>query len=334
MRDNIPPLISVIIPVYNGSKFLLETLTSLKNQTFSNFEVICVDDSSTDESLEILRTFALNDKRFKVFTKENGGMAAKAINYGLKNASGEYFMYSSQDDLFSDDLLDSSYKRITETGADAVVPQLILYHGEECLKKIDFNVRETEYTGREAFFLSLDWQLHGFVLWSRKNLPEDGFYEFGLNSDEYTTRMLFNNSKKVVFSSGIFYYRQNNPNAITQKWSPNLLDYIKTNESLQKFILDNCFPETYINVLEKAILHDLIRIKLILNKHRLKIEKQEIEDANSKIKISFEEHHSNFRKLVANGFLDNFKLKFQTYNYTTFTFYCKIRQYNLYPTKK
>ena len=94
-------LISVFVPVYNGEKYLERTLLSIQQQTYANIEVLLVDDSSTDGSLEILKRFAEEDSRFKVFVKENGEIVAKSMNFIIPIIKGDFFFYSSQDDLFS-----------------------------------------------------------------------------------------------------------------------------------------------------------------------------------------------------------------------------------------
>ena len=74
-------LLSIIVPVYNSEKHLKECLDSLINQTYKNIEIICVNDGSTDNSLNILNEYAKKDNRIKIFSKENGGMAS-ARNLG------------------------------------------------------------------------------------------------------------------------------------------------------------------------------------------------------------------------------------------------------------
>ena len=78
-------LISIVIPVYNVEKYLEKCLQSVQNQTYNNFEVILVNDGSTDSSLSICEKFVNQDKRFSVFSKENGGMSS-ARNFGIKKA--------------------------------------------------------------------------------------------------------------------------------------------------------------------------------------------------------------------------------------------------------
>ena len=91
------PLISVIVPVYNVESSLPKCLESIIEQTYRNLEIILVDDGSTDNSLAILRIFALKDKRIKVVSKDNGG-ASSARNVGISMANGEYLAFIDADD--------------------------------------------------------------------------------------------------------------------------------------------------------------------------------------------------------------------------------------------
>ena len=89
--------LSVIVPVYNTEKYLKECLDSIINQTFRDIEIICVNDGSTDKSLEILKEYALKDNRIKVITQGNKGQSV-ARNIGLNNASGKYITFIDSDD--------------------------------------------------------------------------------------------------------------------------------------------------------------------------------------------------------------------------------------------
>ena len=88
------PFFSIIVPVYNVEKYLSLCLDSLRNQTFPDIEVICVDDGSADGSLSIAEMHAALDSRIEVFTKANGGVSS-ARNYGFEKASGEYVLFST-----------------------------------------------------------------------------------------------------------------------------------------------------------------------------------------------------------------------------------------------
>jgi len=95
MRVNI----SIVIPVYNAGEYLKNCLESILNQTLKYFELIAVDDGSTDDSLKILEKYALCDKRIKLLKQMHLG-AGEARNKGLKSASGKYVMFLDADDFF------------------------------------------------------------------------------------------------------------------------------------------------------------------------------------------------------------------------------------------
>lgn len=114
--------VSIVVPVYNSEKYLSQCLESLLNQTYQDIEVICVNDGSSDSSLEILNDFAKKDERIKVFTKENEGKgAASARNVGLRNAVGEYIQFLDSDDFFELDMVSNLIQKIDETNADVVI---------------------------------------------------------------------------------------------------------------------------------------------------------------------------------------------------------------------
>ena len=93
-----PPLVSIILPVYNGQRYLQETLDSIRGQNYSNLELVVVNDGSTDDSLEILR----GAKPDVLLDIENGGVA-KARNIALQHVSGEFICFIDQDDLWNPD---------------------------------------------------------------------------------------------------------------------------------------------------------------------------------------------------------------------------------------
>lgn len=111
------PKISVIIPVYNGEKYLPQCLDSLINQTFKDFEIICVNDGSTDKSLEILGEYSQKDLRVKIINQKNSG-AAEARNNGLANASGDYLSILDCDDFFDLNMFELLYNHAVKYDAE------------------------------------------------------------------------------------------------------------------------------------------------------------------------------------------------------------------------
>ena len=112
------PLISVIIPVFNTEKYLKECLNSLINQTLINIEIICINDASTDNSLNILCEYAEKDKRIKVIDLKINKRQGGARNEGLKVAGGEYIGFVDSDDWIDIKMYQRLYKKIIEEKAD------------------------------------------------------------------------------------------------------------------------------------------------------------------------------------------------------------------------
>ncbi len=111
------PEISIVMPVYNAGTYLPETIASLQAQTFPDFEVICVDDGSTDDSLKLLKQTMVADSRFRVLLQANAGAGA-ARNRGFQVAQSKYVIFLDSDDLFAPELLRTLYDAAEEQGAD------------------------------------------------------------------------------------------------------------------------------------------------------------------------------------------------------------------------
>ena len=331
MSRNTNPAISVVIPIYNGETYLRETLDSLSQQSFKDFEVICVNDGSTDGSFAILEELALRDTRIKVISKPNGGDATKAIIYGLSFATGRYFMYSSQDDLFSKDLLEKGFLLGEENNADAVVPDVEFYFKEDSSKRQLQSIRGVNgdrsrvLEGREAFVLSLDWTIHGFVLWKMDVVRNVGFATYGLSSDEYTTRLFFFHSKKVVFSDGIFYYRQDNPGAITKKWNINQLDYIETFRRLNVFAVQNKMQPDEVAITNRLMLDHFIRVQVMFSNNVKKMTEEEVMRFHENIKILYSQNIGGIRSMRTNTIEQKIK-KICCSNFIAFQVFSKFLQ--------
>jgi glycosyltransferase involved in cell wall biosynthesis len=96
---NTKPLVSVILPVHNAHKYLIKALESLRYQTYDHFEVIAIDDASTDDSYQILKAYAKNDSRFRVFRNKTNLKIANTLNLGIKKAKGSYIARMDADDF-------------------------------------------------------------------------------------------------------------------------------------------------------------------------------------------------------------------------------------------
>ena len=114
------PKISIIMPIFNSENFIEECLSSLINQIFKNFELICVNDGSTDNTLKILKKFEEKDERIHIITQENLG-AGNARNVGMKASKGEYIIFLDSDDIFNETMLEELYAKIKGNNLEIVI---------------------------------------------------------------------------------------------------------------------------------------------------------------------------------------------------------------------
>ncbi|MBQ8750501.1 MAG: glycosyltransferase [Alphaproteobacteria bacterium] len=118
-KISVMPKVSVLMPVYNVEKYLNRCLDSLYNQTFKDFEIIAINDGSTDNSPKILEEYTKKDNRIKIITQENQGLSM-ARNNGLKLAKGEYIYFLDSDDAIHPQCLEIAYTYAKENNADLV----------------------------------------------------------------------------------------------------------------------------------------------------------------------------------------------------------------------
>ena len=144
--------ISVIVPVYNAEKYLDRCVESIINQTFKDFELILVDDGSTDDSGVLSDKLATKDKRIKVFHKENGGVSS-ARNIGLDNALGKYVAFCDPDDFIHPQMYEILYKFAKDNDAECVVCNFESFSDFNNIKVQDITL-ENKYecfSGKQAY---------------------------------------------------------------------------------------------------------------------------------------------------------------------------------------
>ena len=122
MNDRIPR-VSIIVPVYNGARFLRQSIESLFQQTFTDFEIIAVNDGSTDSSLDVLWRLRQSDSRLRIISRVNSGGPAAPRNDGMRAARGEYIGF-----LDCDDYIDPNHLRELVGGLDAHSEWIAVFH--------------------------------------------------------------------------------------------------------------------------------------------------------------------------------------------------------------
>ena len=152
--DNPSVSLSVVSPVYNGSAYLTPFLDSVLHQTFSDFELIMVDDGSTDESLQILQTYQEKDARIRLIRQKHKG-AGSARNVGFSQAKGQYIIFLDSDDWFKEDFFKTMIDKITKDQSDVVVCEFFIYNQQTGEKKRSV-IPETDKQKIEKTDLVLD----------------------------------------------------------------------------------------------------------------------------------------------------------------------------------
>ena len=224
-------LISVIIPIYNAEKYLSETLESVINQTYKNWELIVVNDGSTDNSLTILKKFAQTQDKIKIYNIKNSGQCA-ASNYGIKHSTGDYIKFLDADDIISKNHLELQLNVLKNTNNCIASCEWGRFYDDN-YKSAQFKP-ESVWQDMDSFdwlkvALSQKTDMMGAWLWliPKVVLNKAGFWneKLTLNNDfDFSIRLLLA-SKRVKFAKGAkLYYRSGLQNSLSQEFSINAIN--------------------------------------------------------------------------------------------------------------
>lgn len=196
------PKISIIIPVYNCEKYITETLDSVIRQTFDDWEAICIDDGSKDNSLTILKKFTHKDNRIKVISQKNLGVVT-ARNIAIKQAKSEFIFPLDADDIITPDCLEKLYRAMLDGKGDIITCKVMYFgretHEMELKKATKYNMIHENCLVNAALFRKSDFEKSGGYDTEFNIALED--YDFWLN-------MVINHKKKIYrIPEILFYYR-------------------------------------------------------------------------------------------------------------------------------
>ena len=228
------PAISVIIPLYNAEKYIGECLDSLLAQTFKNFEVIVVDDCSTDKSVEVVKSYAPKFKGQLKFikTKKNSGNPGVPRNFGLKFSRGEYVYFMDDDDLIVKNGLEEMHKFAKNFKADVVYMYKYFTKTEDASGKLTVNSFIKEDLQKEPLILegNISARLNLFLKGNLRVMPwlkflkrdfligeEITFPKIKVSEDDFWTIEVLCRAKKIVLISNAFYVNRNTPTSLTRK---------------------------------------------------------------------------------------------------------------------
>lgn len=190
-------LISVIIPVYNAEKYLEKCINSILVQSFERFELILVDDGSTDSSGTICDSYAERDSRVKAFHKQNEGVSA-ARDFGVAHSKGEYIAFIDADDYIAEDYLKILYHDINKYHADIACCNSSLLCDEKEIVSYDCVLENRIIKNKAEYVRDYSHKLYCRVVWAkliRKKLLDRHLREFTLAKIIFTCRICL---KKLI----------------------------------------------------------------------------------------------------------------------------------------
>lgn len=217
--------ISIIIPVYNTSKYLRRCLDSVMNQTYNDFEALLIDDGSTDSSFQICQEYVAKDHRFKVYYEKNSGLSA-ARNYGIMLAQSNYLAFIDSDDFVSKDYLETLWNQIQKYHSDiAICSYYQITDNGTYYFPLNPNGDDRSLDG---LYDSEQWSkvsfLHNGIIhitaWGKlykRSVFKHVYYpeQFASGEDQFTTWKTYMNANKISFINVQNYAYQKNSGSIT-----------------------------------------------------------------------------------------------------------------------
>lgn len=232
--------ISVIVPVYQAEEYLERCLQSLAHQTLQNFEVILIDDGSTDGSAAICDDFAKRDRHFRVVHQVNKGIGA-VRNLGLEMAEGQYISFVDSDDYIAENMLEQMLAYIREKKADLLICDFFMVDGIHIQRRQQLTAPAVwqddtfmQYIANEKI-LSFPWnKLYRKELFAGIRYPLNMAFE-----DQYIFHRLVQRAECIAYVNDAYYYYRINPNGLSRSLhTKNAYDCFRADLERQCFMVE------------------------------------------------------------------------------------------------
>lgn len=277
------PKISVIVPVYNAGKFLAPCIRSVLAQTFTDFELILVDDASTDASLEVCQSFA--DSRIRILkNKENQGLSLTR-NVGIDNAQGRYLTFLDADDLLNPRFLEKVIQLAGRCGSQIVATAFTHDYQKwvKCPCESRYELFDSETAIAKGLYQSVQLNSACGKLYDAKLFNEFRYRKVGYEDLDSFYKLFFKANKITYYAGKMYFYRMN-PASYIHTFTPERAVVLDVTERIVEYMTDNCprlVPAAHDRALSaafnvfnliaknKAGLPDIVRkCKLTIKKYR------------------------------------------------------------------
>ena len=322
-------MVSIIVPVYNVEQYIDKCLKSIISSTYTNLEIILIDDGSTDSSGNICDRYAELDKRCKVYHKKNGGLP-DARNYGLDRVNGKYIMFVDSDDWIDNDCVQKCVDEFNkDEKLDCVIFPYIREFAKKSVKTFVLGTSNKKYTGNDVkekihrrFWGLLDSALNSPLTLDQLNMAWGKMYKadlignirftsveiIGSSEDNWFNAQVFANATTVVYRADIFYYyNKENESSIVHSYRPNLTE---TKNNLHKFLLNYAYDNNYDNKYISALKNREI-LTLLDYVRNIAGSKLNIIDKYNKLNILLQKKRSLYTK----SFLSKLTFKWKLFHY-------------------
>lgn len=244
-------ILSIIVPIFNEQENIEECVKVLKKQTNQKFNVIFVDDGSTDCTKKILKKYLADDIEFTydIIEQKNRG-AAEARRTGVKKSQTDYILFFDCDDILSNDMVDEVYRVYNENqDVDLIIPNMSIQKKNKEWEGVTFYTKDKHLSSSQCLLASIDgWQIHGCFTVTKEIIlkSHDDYLKYNknnenyVNNDEIITRLIFSNSKKIIRCNGVYYYNYNDSSTTKRI---NSKKYLMVNNALILYEIYSKDPE-------------------------------------------------------------------------------------------
>lgn len=270
-------LISVIVPVYNVELYLAECINSILKQSFSNFELLLIDDGSTDHSSLICQEYVLKDSRIKYYKKSNGGLS-DARNYGIKKSIGKYITFIDSDDYIDENYLKILFDSLISNNADISIANYrridelgnISYDLLPGKKMILSPIEAMEYILYQKYIsISVTAKLYKANLFCKINFPYGKLYE-----DIITLPQLIFNSDKIVYLPDVLLNYRIRTGSITESnFKEKDMDMLYNALDILKYVKEHNFS-SLIKPIQSYIYSKCSTLVILISKTNVKNNKK------------------------------------------------------------